>query len=88
MKCDNCNFGENTPTSCIFYNITGYPRFLFALFDFPSYNILLKYEDRIKTLFVENIEFTKKDKYLLKGFIASPYYNHFTFFINKLNMNF
>lgn len=54
------------------------------LFDFSSYNILLNYLDKIKVLLVENIEFTKKDKFILKRFIASPYNNHFTLFINKI----
>ena len=86
IKCDNCNFSENILTSRIFYNITGYPNFLFILFDFSSYNNLLLYIYKIKALLVEYIEFTSNDKFILKGFIASPYNNHFTLFINKLNI--
>ena len=84
--CEKCNLDENTPTSCIYYNITDYPNFLFVLFDFNSYHVLLKYKDKIKNLLVENLKFNSNVKYILNGIILSPYDNHFTYFINKIHI--
>ena len=75
-KCENCNLDENMPKSRIDYNITDYPNFLFVLFDFNSYHLLLNYKDKIKTLLVENLEFTSNANYILNGIILSPYDNH------------
>ena len=40
--------------------------------------------NEICKLLVEEIIFTDKDKYVLKGCVTSPYHNHFTFYINNL----
>ena len=86
MICDKCNLGSNFPTSRVSYKIINYPKFLFVLFDFRSYYQLDQTQEALKKLYIENLNITEKDRYFLKGCVTSPSYNHFTFFINKLNM--
>ena len=85
-NCEKCNLGDNFPTCNIFYTVSNYPKFLFVLFDLRSYSQLkLNYKEICKLL-VEEINFTDKDKYVLKGCVTSPSHNHFTFYINNLNI--
>ena len=86
MPCDKCNLGNNFPTSRIIYEIISYPKFLFILFDMRSYEQLKRKKELMKNLFIENLRFTEKDLYKLKGCITCPSYNHFTLFINKLDI--
>ena len=37
-------------------------------------------------MFREQLKFTDKDNYILKGCVTSPSYNHFTFYINRLKI--
>ena len=83
-NCENCNLGDNFPTCNIFYTVSNYPNFIFILFDLPSYSQMKINYKEICKLLVEEIIFTDKDKYILKGCITSPYHNHFTFYINNL----
>ena len=83
---DKFNLGNNFPTSRIIYEIISYPKFLFILFDMRSYEQLKRKKELMKNLFIENLRFTEKDLYKLKGCITCPSYNHFTLFINKLDI--
>lgn len=85
-KCDFCNFDDNLLTCRISYEIVEYPKFLFVIFDLGSYEIILNNAFYIKKLLVDRISFTKNDNYYLKGIITAPYHNHFTFYINHLNI--
>ena len=86
MVCERCNLGKNFPSSRITYQILNYPQFLFILFDLRSYNQLLQNKEALKKIFREQLKFTDKDNYILKGCVTSPSYNHFTFYINKLKI--
>lgn len=86
-KCDNCKFDEDMPSCRINYKITKYPKFLLILFDFGSYQILCNNYLIIKNLCKENLNFNDKDKYKFIGTVTTPCQNHFTFFINKLNID-
>ena len=60
---------------------------MFILFDLRSYNQLSQNKEALKKMFREQLKFTDKDNYILKGCVTSPSYNHFTFYINKLKIN-
>ena len=84
--CEKCNYGPNLPTCRINYKIIQYPQFLLVLFDFRSYNELKENLDNIKRFFVDTLVFSENDKYNFIGCITSPCYNHFTFYLNKINL--
>ena len=86
MVCYKCNLGKNFSSSRISYQILNYPKFLFILFDNSSYNQLLNNKELVRKLYIEYLNFTETDKYILKGCVTSPSYNHFTFFINKIKI--
>ena len=73
------------PSCRINYKIKINPKFLLILFDFGSYQILCNHYLIIKNICKENLNFNDKDKYI--GVITPPGQNHFTFFINKLNID-
>lgn len=80
------NFGDNFNTCRIYYNITKYPKYLFILFDLRSYHQLKLHYNFIKKLLAKDISFTNRDQYKLKGCVTVPGNNHFTFFINNLDI--
>ena len=78
--------GDNFHTCRIYYNITKYPKYLFVLFDLPSYSQLKLHYNLIKNLLAKDIVFTDRDKYKLKGYVTAPGNNLFTFYINQLDI--
>ena len=67
MVCYTCNLGKNFPSSRISYQILNYPKFLFILFDIRSYNQLLNNKELVRKLYIEYLNFTETDKYILKN---------------------
>ena len=88
MTCNKYNLGKNFPTSRITYQIITYPKFLFILFDLRSYEQLKKNKNLLQKFFLEKLNLTEKDFYNLKGCVTCPSYNHFTLFINNLDISF
>ena len=75
-------FRKNFPTNQINYEIMSYPHFLIILYDLQ---LKLNLVD-IKRLFVESIDFTPENKYILRGVVTCPSDDHFTCYIDKLNL--
>ena len=51
-----------------------------------SYQRLKQKKDLLKKMFIEDLKLTENDHYKLKGCVTYPSYNHFTIFINKLDI--
>ena len=63
-----------------------YPHILIILYEFDSYLQLKLNLVDIKRLFVDTIYLTPENKYILRGVVTYPSDDHFTCYINKLNL--
>ena len=86
MPCEKYNFGQDYPISRIYYYIDQYPKFLFVLFDLGSFMQLLTNKQNILKLIKNELKFSDVNIYNLSGVMMSPKNNHFTFYINSLNI--
>ena len=86
VPCNRFDFGNNIKTAKIYYNITEYPTYLFILFDLKNHDNLKEKLEGIKRLTKIIIRFSNKTIYYLKGFISCPYMNHYTVYINNLDL--
>lgn len=85
--CNIGNLGKNFNTCRIYYRIASFSKYLFIIFDFNSYDRLLKYFSEIKKLSVLSLKFTDNVTYKLPGVVITPYTGNFTLYINSLNMS-
>ena len=86
-SCRKCKLAEDIKTANISYKIVQNPNFLFVLYDMKSYIDLKNFIIQIKLLSKKTIKFSDSEIYDLIGFVATTGTNHFTYFINKINLN-